>query len=723
MSELNRELNRMARVKGTNVWQKYGKVCHIEAARMHAENEANRRSAPGWFGLIEPYPLNELEIEVRCNSEDSMVKPHCFKMKRRVVWDCLNPRQGADDPKPAASEPTNYPSDYTWSVNKQQFIKRGPSHSLNIHGSAYGSKIAHPSESELVLIESHDENGTEWCVSFEGPNPESNSCVRCFDKENAIKLRNLLGSKACLWTKYKGKPQTVIFEEPMDETENFVYEAIKSRQSKDPKPSIAGKSPDAIFVEDPGCQATLEESLAYVTTVMPVTVSQNSVEAYHGLQKLLSIWPVVVSERRATSEAYYKLVCKFRSDWPEEPMAAIVGAIHRSAKACREATPDEKLLVWLDWCINPCSETIVDSVRKNKTASIQVQQHVGPNDLAAKFTEPKSTPSNHFTNPRPASVDIYDKWPSGWRDELNREKPLGECPEAGKTAWVAYARNANVLMNGLRNLIWDWNFASHGRFSDDDERDLIGQRYYELVKLINGNFPHLSWTNIVDYIAKNAMKGRKQSPTGALSLWLFWQCESFKPKKVEFESTEKQVTESTGQQKFDHAFRYNPEVAVHMMRESNKKLAEAFGPSQVKMDAVDAMSEACKIVHRSDEQLKIDKQRKEAHDRAVKMLQNFYGRSPVESARKWFDEALRETDSLLNSFSDEAYEVMSKMFPNGPGRAKVQVQLPVKVPCRWSRDYVSFTCEGLQIEAVVPRENVSVRGSCVLIRMPMKVRK
>lgn len=89
-------LNRMARVKGSTRWLMCGAVSYIEAAERYA-NDAWKRTGP--FAFF-PLPPDELDIEVRCESDDPTRDPYCFKMKRRVVWDCLNPRQGADDPKP-----------------------------------------------------------------------------------------------------------------------------------------------------------------------------------------------------------------------------------------------------------------------------------------------------------------------------------------------------------------------------------------------------------------------------------------------------------------------------------------------------------------------------------------------------------------------------------------------------------------------------------------------
>jgi hypothetical protein len=90
------KLNRLARVKGDKCnWTSYGSVGHIEAARMHAERSWEGKSLFSSLMGVDA----ELYIEVRCSTDDTNANPHCFKMKRRVVWDCLNPRQGADDPK------------------------------------------------------------------------------------------------------------------------------------------------------------------------------------------------------------------------------------------------------------------------------------------------------------------------------------------------------------------------------------------------------------------------------------------------------------------------------------------------------------------------------------------------------------------------------------------------------------------------------------------------
>lgn len=83
-------LNRMARIKGAVGWMGFGEVTHIQAAAKMAELH---------------YGIDEIEIEVRCSTDAPDTKPCCFKMKRRVVWDCLNPRQGADDVKQEGAVP------------------------------------------------------------------------------------------------------------------------------------------------------------------------------------------------------------------------------------------------------------------------------------------------------------------------------------------------------------------------------------------------------------------------------------------------------------------------------------------------------------------------------------------------------------------------------------------------------------------------------------------
>lgn len=44
----------------------------------------------------------------------------------------------------------------------------------------------------IVLIEDHDESGTHWYLSFDGPNPPSDRCVRCVDQQEALKLKALV---------------------------------------------------------------------------------------------------------------------------------------------------------------------------------------------------------------------------------------------------------------------------------------------------------------------------------------------------------------------------------------------------------------------------------------------------------------------------------------------------------------------------------------------------
>ena len=44
----------------------------------------------------------------------------------------------------------------------------------------------------LTMIEDVDDAGTRWTVSFDGPNPDDDKCVRCADKGEAIKLKGIL---------------------------------------------------------------------------------------------------------------------------------------------------------------------------------------------------------------------------------------------------------------------------------------------------------------------------------------------------------------------------------------------------------------------------------------------------------------------------------------------------------------------------------------------------
>lgn len=94
-------LNRMARVKGNSLWSMCGDVSYIAAAEKAAEVAWKRAGCT--IGIPRPQE-HEIEIEVRCETDDPTREPYCFKMKRRVVWDCLNPRQGADDPKPKSDK-------------------------------------------------------------------------------------------------------------------------------------------------------------------------------------------------------------------------------------------------------------------------------------------------------------------------------------------------------------------------------------------------------------------------------------------------------------------------------------------------------------------------------------------------------------------------------------------------------------------------------------------
>lgn len=44
----------------------------------------------------------------------------------------------------------------------------------------------------LTLIEDVDDAGTRWTVSFDGPNPDDDKCVRCADKAEALKLKGIV---------------------------------------------------------------------------------------------------------------------------------------------------------------------------------------------------------------------------------------------------------------------------------------------------------------------------------------------------------------------------------------------------------------------------------------------------------------------------------------------------------------------------------------------------
>ncbi len=45
---------------------------------------------------------------------------------------------------------------------------------------------------DIVLIEEVDETGTHWFISFDGPNPTTDRCVKCVDRESAIRLKTLI---------------------------------------------------------------------------------------------------------------------------------------------------------------------------------------------------------------------------------------------------------------------------------------------------------------------------------------------------------------------------------------------------------------------------------------------------------------------------------------------------------------------------------------------------
>jgi hypothetical protein len=45
---------------------------------------------------------------------------------------------------------------------------------------------------DVVLIEDVDDTGTQWFLSFDGPNPTEDQCVRCVDQVEAVKLKGLV---------------------------------------------------------------------------------------------------------------------------------------------------------------------------------------------------------------------------------------------------------------------------------------------------------------------------------------------------------------------------------------------------------------------------------------------------------------------------------------------------------------------------------------------------
>ncbi len=45
---------------------------------------------------------------------------------------------------------------------------------------------------DLIVIESHDENGTEYGLSFQGPNPPIEFFIQCFSLQEAFKLKELI---------------------------------------------------------------------------------------------------------------------------------------------------------------------------------------------------------------------------------------------------------------------------------------------------------------------------------------------------------------------------------------------------------------------------------------------------------------------------------------------------------------------------------------------------
>ena len=48
------------------------------------------------------------------------------------------------------------------------------------------------SPAALVVIENVDDNGTHWYLSFDGPNPTDDQCVRCVDRDEAFKLKKIV---------------------------------------------------------------------------------------------------------------------------------------------------------------------------------------------------------------------------------------------------------------------------------------------------------------------------------------------------------------------------------------------------------------------------------------------------------------------------------------------------------------------------------------------------
>ena len=49
----------------------------------------------------------------------------------------------------------------------------------------------------MVVIESHEENGVEWWLSFTSHNPELDECIQCPDKEFAFRMKELI-DKFCV---------------------------------------------------------------------------------------------------------------------------------------------------------------------------------------------------------------------------------------------------------------------------------------------------------------------------------------------------------------------------------------------------------------------------------------------------------------------------------------------------------------------------------------------
>jgi hypothetical protein len=50
----------------------------------------------------------------------------------------------------------------------------------------------------IIVIESHEETGVEWGISFKGSNPESDHYFKMVDRETAFKLMDYLLSLAVI---------------------------------------------------------------------------------------------------------------------------------------------------------------------------------------------------------------------------------------------------------------------------------------------------------------------------------------------------------------------------------------------------------------------------------------------------------------------------------------------------------------------------------------------